>query len=113
MHFLSTNKYLFSDVNRGVPDHKCSTEVTRWLTKMVLAFGGLMVIIGGIMIIVILLAISDFADLTKTGPIYRPRAEESQKIKYSSDEKGTTRNPDPIINSNDKPHIDQEQVTNL
>lgn len=103
-------KYLFSDVNRGIPDHKCSTEVTGWVIRMVLAFGGLMVITSGIMIIVILLAISDFADLTKNGPMYPPK-EEIQNIKYSGNEKETIGNPEPIMNSNDKQNINEERTT--
>ena len=106
-------KYLFSDVNRGIPDHKCSTEVTRWLIKMVLAFGGLMVIIGGIMIIVIILAISDFADLTKNGPMYPHKEEEIHQIRHPANEKETTGNNGPIMNSNEKPHIIGDQITSL
>ena len=93
----SINKYLFSDINRGIPEHKCSTVVTKWLTKMVLAFGGLMVIIAGIMIIVIILAISDFADLTKNGPIYRPKEEEAQTMKYPANEKGIIGGQGPVV----------------
>ena len=103
-------KYLFSDISRGIPDHKCSTEVTGWVIRMVLAFGGLMVITSGIMIIVILLAISDFADLTKNGPMYPPK-EEIQNIKYSGNEKATIGNPEQIMNSNDKQNFNEERTT--
>lgn len=55
-------KYLFSDINRGVPKRRCMNPFKNWMVRMLKAFGGLMVIDSFFQGIVWVLAVTLFCN---------------------------------------------------
>lgn len=82
-------KYLFSDVNRGVPKRRCMNPFKNWMVRMLKAFGGLMVIDSFFQGIVWVLAVTLFCNAAADDDSKRRTGvidEEKGKINTKPDE---------------------------
>lgn len=79
-------KYLFSDINRGIPKSTCMNPFKNWMVRMLKAYGGLMVIDSFFQGVVWVLAITLFGNLAADDDSQRkPRMnEEEEKKKVNS-----------------------------
>ena len=81
-------KYLFSDINRGIPKSTCMNPFKNWMVRMLKAYGGLMVIDSFFQGVVWVLAITLFGNIAADDDSQRkPRMnEEDEKKKVNSND---------------------------